>query len=101
MKQFNAVAYLENLHTKQILDFRKSIYRLSHWSYKTENDVMVRDKEYSGVLYLCENTDMKITMEDIKKVLQNRPHVPNSKEAKILRQERANFGKKNKKKMIY
>ena len=101
MTQFNAIAYLESLHTKQIMGLRDTLYRLSPWSYKTEDDMTVRDKQYCGVLYLCERSDMKITMADIKKVLLNRPHIPNSKEAKVLRQERATFGKKNKKKMLY
>ena len=100
MKQFNAVAYLETLHTKQILGLKNSIHKLSQWSHKMEDGVLVRDKQYSGILYLCERSDMKITMADIKKVLLNRPHVPNYKEAKVLRQERATFGKKNKKKML-
>lgn len=100
MSNQQTLTYLEQLHTKQLLDLKRTVYRLSY-PYKMVNGVQVRDVQQGGVFYPWPNSNIAVTLEDIKHVLSNRPHIPNSKEAKTLRQERACFNKKPLKTMKY
>lgn len=96
---FDVKAYLEGLHTKQLLALRKSIYRVSPWSYEREEDScqIVRKEQRGGVYYLFESyspINSGVTIEMLREVLAKREHVPNKAEAKALRRERAFTGKR-------
>lgn len=71
--KWDPIAYLKNLHTRQIMDLRNACYRYGH------DMVDVSD---------C-GQGPDITIDQIKEVLATREHIPNKKEAKVIRQQKA------------
>ncbi len=78
----SAQAYLEKLHTKQLLQLRDAAYRVSCIGMDTDREAVY---DVTDVL--------TVRMSEIKRELGKREHVPNKAEAKKIRQEKA----KNKK----
>lgn len=70
---WDPIAYLEGLHTRQIMDLRNDCYK---FSYDMVN--MIEYPPYNP-----------ITLDQIRQVLATREHIPNKAEAKILRQQKA------------
>jgi hypothetical protein len=66
------VEYLQTLHTKQILNL------------KNENQGLLR--QWGGIGETHKGHNVVITLEDIKQVLRERPHIPRQLEAKRTRQ---------------
>ena len=69
--EWNPVKYLKTLRTRQLLDLLKSCRIHGFW------DV------------LDNHSDHVVTLDQLKAELATREHIPNKKEAKALRQERA------------
>lgn len=65
-------AFLKSLHTKQLMQLRKEAYQYGH-----------------DVVFVNEQRDMPLTVEEINEELNTREHVPNKQEAKALRQQAA------------
>jgi hypothetical protein len=66
------VEYLQTLHTKQILNLK--------------NEHKGRLRQWGGIGETYKGNDVVITLEDIKQVLSERPHIPRQLEAKRIRQ---------------
>jgi hypothetical protein len=66
------VEYLQTLHTKQILNL------------KNENQRRLMSE--GGISETYKENDVVITLEDIKQVLSERPHILTSRETKQIRQ---------------
>lgn len=82
---WNAVEYLKKRHTKELLNIRDMIYRVSGYNrYDIPEDEVGCDpiNDYSG-------GGCWVTLAQVKAELATRPHVPNKAEAKAIRQERA------------
>lgn len=83
---WNPIEYLKKLHTRQLLNLRNRIYRVSggYW-YKPENKMVYDVSE--------NHQGMIVSLKQVKAELATREHVPNKKEAKALRQQRAKEGR--------
>lgn len=66
---WDPIAYLNGLHTKQIMNLRKDAYHYGH------EQVSLDDAGW-----------LVITVDQINEVLATREHVPNKAEAKKIRQ---------------
>jgi hypothetical protein len=66
------VEYLQTLHTKQILNLK--------------NEHKGRLRQWGGIGETYKGNDIVITLEDIKQVLSERPHIPRKLESKRIRQ---------------
>jgi hypothetical protein len=64
--------YLQTLHTKQILNLK--------------NERQVRLMYWDGIVETYKGNDVVITLEDIKQVLSERPHIPRKLESRRIRQ---------------
>jgi hypothetical protein len=73
---------LSEYYTKELLDFRKPLQR-DWWDY--EDFVRYGRGEYD----IVEPSKPTYTMSDLYTELAKRPHIPNKKEAKLLRQQAA------------
>lgn len=82
---WDPIAYLKSRHTRQLLQIRDMIYRVSGYNRYIipENEVGCDPiNDYSG-------GGCWVTLEQVKAELATRPHIPNKKEAKAIRQARA------------
>jgi hypothetical protein len=66
------VEYLQTLHTKQILNL------------KNENQGRLR--QWGGIGETYKGNYVVVTLDDIKQVLSERPHIPRKLESKRIRQ---------------
>jgi hypothetical protein len=66
------VEYLQTLHTKQILNLK--------------NEHKGRLRQWGGIGETYKGSDVVVTLEDIKQVLSERPHIPRKLESKRIRQ---------------
>jgi hypothetical protein len=82
---WNAVEYLKKRHTKELLNIRDMIYRVSGYNYYDVTDGEVGCDPLSD----CSGGRCWVTLEQVKAELATRPHVPNKAEAKVIRQQRA------------
>jgi len=73
-----AEEYLEGLHTRQLLNLRKTAYAVSNYGRYS-------DQKASVIVTPL----LAVTLDQIKAELSKREHVPNKTEAKRIRQEKA------------
>ena len=78
----SAQAYLEKLHTKQLLQLRNAAYRVSCIGMDTDREAVYDVTD-----------DLTVRISEIKRELSKREHVPNKAEAKKIRQEKAKNNK--------
>lgn len=83
-----AIEYLEQRHTKEILNMRKSIYRRSFRAFDEKNQKIIQYNNGTIAMY-----GFTISLTEINFVLAKRPHIPNKIEAKAIRQQRAHTGR--------
>jgi len=69
---FDPIAYLEGLHTRQLMNLRNDCFRFGH----------------NGVFINSAN-DKWVSVEEVNQVLSTREHIPNKREAKEIRQKAA------------
>ncbi|MBE9205625.1 hypothetical protein IQ244_03690 [Nostoc sp. LEGE 06077] len=76
----NAIDWLRTLHTKQLLGIKNDCYEgfFHRGGYVIYNNG-----------YFPQGSGIKITYEELKQVLSERPHVPNGAETKRIRQKAA------------
>lgn len=76
---------LENMHTKQLLNERNRLYHVSEYcaDYYCNNDEECQR---------CSNYH-EFNMQQVKRLLATREHVPNKQESKALRKLRIKEGK--------
>lgn len=80
--KWDGVAYLKTRHTRVLMQMRESAYRCSG-----RNEYDLSDEE---VFYDPFDTRLNyVSLAQIKAELATREHVPNKKEARAIRQERA------------
>ena len=70
---WDPIAYLEALHTRQIMNLREAAHRYGHDAVHLEDGV----------------AEHYITGDQIRQVLASREHIPNKVEAKVIRQQKA------------
>lgn len=77
---------LEKMHTKQILNERNRLYHVSE--YCADCCCCKYDEE-------CQKCDSnrKFNMQQVKRILATREHVPNKQESKALRKQRIKEGR--------
>lgn len=77
MTPWDPIAYLNSLHTRQIMNLRNDCYSYGH------DEVRMLDHEPYHA----------ITLDQIREVLSTREHIPNKAEAKVIRQQKAAAGR--------
>ena len=77
---------LENMYTKQLLNERNRLYHVSEYCADCCCDKY--DEECQG----CGNNH-EFNMQQVKRILATREHVPNKQESKALRKQRIKVGK--------
>lgn len=80
---WNAEEYLKSPHTKQLLNLRDAIYRVSginHYDIPESEAGYDITNNHQGAV---------VTLAQVKAELATRPHVPTKAEAKVIRQQRA------------
>lgn len=97
--EFNKHEYLKNLHTKQLLNLRDEIYKItpSEEEKKLLRPIISSEEELyrylneSEVHYDVSNSfkNWYVTLNDVREELKTREHIPNKTEAKEIRQHRA------------
>lgn len=73
LSTWDPIAYLEGLHTRQIMNLRDDAHRYG-------ND---------GVNLLDHEPYHTVSLDQIRQVLATREHIPNKAEAKVIRQQKA------------
>ena len=81
---YGDIRALENIHTKQLLNERNRLYHAGC----SGNYYVSNSPECEAC---CQNRDYN--MEQVKKILATREHVPNKQESKALRKLRIKEGK--------
>ncbi len=92
MNEFNAQEYLKKLHTKQLLNLRDKIYKVKpdpKFICSTEEETL--DNQYGKYDVSDSFKNWYVSMPEVKAELKTREHVPNSAEAKEIRQQKAKF----------
>lgn len=83
--KWDGVAYLRTRHTRVLMQMRESAYRVSGYNYAAD-----RGKTEGEIFYDPFDTGQNyVSLAQIKAELATREHVPNKKEARQLRQQRA------------
>lgn len=77
---------LENMHTKQLLNERNRLYHVSEYCADCCCD------KYDEECQRCSN-NRTFNMQEVKRILATREHVPNKQESKALRKLRIKEGK--------
>ena len=77
---------LENMHTKQLLNERNHLYHVSEYCADCCCD------KYDEECQRCGNNH-EFNMQQVKRILATREHVPNKQESKALRKQRIKEGK--------
>ena len=77
---------LENMHTKQLLNERNRLYHVSEYCAACCCD------KYDEECQRCGNNH-EFNMQQVKRILATRQHVPNKQESKALRKLRFKEGK--------
>lgn len=77
---------LEKMHTKQLLHERNHLYHVSEYCADCCCD------RYDEECQRCGNNH-EFNMQQVKRILATREHVPNKKESKELRKKRIKEGK--------
>ena len=77
---------LENMHTKQLLNERNRLYHVSEYCADCCCD------KYDEECQQCRNNH-EFNMQQVKRILATREHVPNKQESKALRKLRIKEGK--------
>lgn len=94
-EDFNATEYLQNLHTKQLLQLRDKIYKITPsddekpiFSSEEQRYQYFKDSEAK---YDVSNSfkNWYVTLNDVRRELKTREQIPNKAEAKLIRQQRA------------
>ncbi|MCC5639529.1 hypothetical protein LC593_27635 [Nostoc sp. CHAB 5844] len=75
----NGIDWLRTLHTKEILRIKNDCYK-SFFGY---GYVIYNNGDFPR------DTGVKITYEELKQVLSERPHIPNKAETKLVRKKAA------------
>lgn len=79
--------YLKSRHTKQLLNLRDTIYRVSginHYDIPESEAGYDITNNHQGAF---------VTLAQVKAELATRPHVPTKAEARIIRQQKAQQGR--------
>lgn len=76
---------LENMHTKQLLNERNRLYHVSEYCADCCCD------KYDEECQRCGNNH-EFNMQQVKRILATREHVPNKQESKALRKQRIKEG---------
>ncbi|BAY15685.1 hypothetical protein NIES2109_30030 [Nostoc sp. HK-01] len=76
----NGIDWLRTLHTKQILNIKNDCYE---WFFHRGGYVIYNNGDFP------QGSGIKITYEELKQVLSERPHVPNRAETKGIRKKAA------------
>lgn len=79
------IAKLEKLHTKQLLKERNCLYHVSEYCADCCCD------RYDDECKNCGNNH-EFNMQQVKRILATREHIPNKQEAKALRKARKKKG---------
>lgn len=80
---------LKMMHTKQLLNRRNYLYKLWHkGEFRNKRDIWDGEDDYE-ILYDADETTAIQEKVDIKTILATRPHIPNKKESKVIRQNKA------------
>lgn len=82
---WDPIEYLKKRHTKELLNIRDMIYRVSGYNHYDVTDGEVGCdpiNDYSG-------GRCWVSLEQVKAELATRPHIPNKTEAKAIRQAQA------------
>ena len=88
--EFNAQEYLKGLHTKQLLLLRDKIYKTKKdSSVIVSNEQESLDNQYGKYDVSDKFQDWYVSLKDVKNELKTREHIPNAKEAKEIRQNKA------------
>ena len=77
---------LENMHTKQLLNERNRLYHVSEYCADCCCD------KYDEECQRC-GSNHEFNMQQVKRILATREHVPNKQESKALRKQRIKEGK--------
>lgn len=83
--KWDGAAYLKTRHTRVLMKMRESVYRVNggrYFEYSENNDAEVFYDPFNDGR-VC------VSLAQIKAELATREHVPNKKEAKRIRQQRA------------
>ena len=75
---------LENMHTKQLLNERNRLYHVSEYCADYYCN-------YDEECQLCGNNH-EFNLQQVKRILATREHVPNKQESKALRKQRIKEG---------
>ncbi|QBQ74822.1 hypothetical protein BcepSauron_442 [Burkholderia phage BcepSauron] len=79
---WDPVAWLKTQHTRVLMKMRVGVYRCTgHNRYDIPDEELYYDPFDGGLRY--------ITLAQLKAELATREHVPNKKEARAIRQQRA------------
>lgn len=87
---FNAQEYLKGLHTKQLLALRDKIYKTKRdLSFVASNEQETLDNQYGKYDVSHNFKNWYVSLKEVKAELNTREHVPNAREAKEIRQNKA------------
>lgn len=94
-EHFDPSAYLKELHTKQLMQLRDKIYKItpqkdSNLHFSSEHEMYLHSIN-SEPKYDVSNSfkEWYVTLNDVRRELKTREHIPNKEEAKEIRQQRA------------
>lgn len=85
MEPWDPVAYLKTQHTRVLMQMRVSAYRCGGYNYKYDRAMTDEEVFYDPF----DSHTNYVSLAQIKAELATREHVPNKKEARVLRQQRA------------
>jgi beta-N-acetylglucosaminidase len=82
---WDGAAYLRTRHTRVLMKMRESAYRCGGYNYATDEE-----RTDAEIFYDPFDTQLHyVSLAQIKAELATREHVPNKREARAIRQERA------------
>jgi hypothetical protein len=87
---WDPIAYLKGLHTKQLMNLRKSLHAVNTWAQEDKSKNYRYSDEEIILLINDESCNHQvINLKQLKDELATREHVPNKQEAKLIRQQKA------------